>query len=174
MPQSLLLTYGAGIAPELRCRPNGPPRRCEACSPLSQVVQHLLLLRALACPADSTTSDRGSASSLSRQTRGAFETGWLRRQRVAEANPGPGFFHHWKLRLLDGSSPRRYDISMRCCATRCRTSPSHCHTPSTPSNDAPRTSLRYCSSTLGQMMTFTFPVSSSRVMKMTPFAVSGR
>lgn len=50
---------------------------------------------------------------------------------------------------------------------------SRCHTPYTASNDAPGTSLRCARRTSGRMITFTLPVSSSIVMKMTCVAVAG-
>jgi MFS family permease len=68
----------------------------------------------------------------------------------------------------------RCDISTSRLATRCRTSPSRCHTPYTPSRCAFSTSRRCCSTRLAHTITFTFPVSSSMVRKSTPLAVPGR
>lgn len=66
------------------------------------------------------------------------------------------------------------DISTSRWATRCRTSPSHCHVPYTARSDAPSASCRNFSCSEGQMMTLALPVSSSMVTKITLFAVPGR
>lgn len=58
--------------------------------------------------------------------------------------------------------------------TRCRTSPSFCQTPCTPSSDASSSTLRYFSTSAGQTITLMEPVSSSIDTKIVPFAVLGR
>ena len=79
-----------------------------------------------------------------------------------------------KSRLLVGNRPSSADMSTSRLATRWHTMPSRCQTPYTPSSGALSTSRRCCSTSDGQTITFTLPVSSSSVKNSTPFAVPGR
>ena len=58
-------------------------------------------------------------------------------------------------------------------ATRCFTSPSFCHTPYTPSKEAPSASFLNFSTKDGQTITLIWPVSSSSVMNSILFAMPG-
>ena len=82
--------------------------------------------------------------------------------------------HQQKSRLLVRKRPSRCDMSTSRLATRLRTMPSCCHTPYTPSKGALSTSLRCSSTSDGQTITLTVPVSSSSVKNSTPLAVPGR
>src|SRR5882672_6888840 len=79
-----------------------------------------------------------------------------------------------KSRDLAASVPSQRLRSMKRAAITCITSPCRCSSPCTSSRRASRKCRRCASATPGQTIRFTWPVSSSRVMKMTPLALDGR